>query len=157
MGKWRSLAFVLLGSALFLMLACQTAGTPPQSQGAGEPQATKGTPTQSQASAEQQSAGDTQSQAAGESQGTAPAGSAGRSGAASYLRIAAPAASAHLKDLTGKTADMLGNLYRAVTGQRQRPTRTIEYAALAALIVIAVGAIAAVLARRHRKLSPRNP
>ncbi len=64
-----------------------------------------------------------------------------------------PAAKAQLKDLTGGALKMLGNLYGAVTGQASRTTRAIEYATAAAIIVVVIGAIAAVSVRRHRKLS----
>ncbi len=123
MEKWRSLAVAMLWLACLSVIACQTAGTPPQSQDTGQPQA------------------------------TTPAESASRSTAASYSGGARPAASVQLKDLTGGALKMLGNLYSAVTGQTARTSKAIEYAAAAAIIVVVIGAIAALSVRRHRKLS----
>ncbi len=123
MERSRSLTFAVLGLACLLMIACQTAGTPPQSQETSQ------------------------------SQGTPSAGSESRATAVRYSGGAVPAAKAQLKDLTGGALKMLGNFFSAVTGQTWRTTRTIEYVTAAAIIVVVIGAIAAVSVRRHRKLS----
>jgi hypothetical protein len=66
-----------------------------------------------------------------------------------------PAITAAFKNLMGAATKMLSKLQGAVAGPKTGPTRAIEYAAVAA-IVIAVGAIATVRVRRHRKPTPSS-
>ena len=141
----RSLAILMmLGAACLLAIACQTAGTPPQSLAAAQtraPHPSAGAaalaqaPTPSSQAAALARSPTPSSQAAAAPQAPPPARSANRNGTARYSGDLVPAISAQVKKLVKAGA--------------------IEYAAMAA-IVIAVGAAVTVSVRRHRKLTPSS-
>lgn len=147
----RLLAILMLGAACLLVIACQTAGTPPQSLAGAHTQAPPG----SAKAATLPQAASPSSQAAAAPQASPPARSASRNGTARYSGGVAPAISAQVKKFMSGTAKMLGKLYDTVAGPKTGPAGAIEYAAAAAILV-AVGATAAVLVRRHRKLTPSS-
>ncbi len=138
----RSLAIVVLVVASFVFTSCQTTGTAPGSEGAANSQSAAGPQAASPAS--------NQAQAAAQPQATTPAAKAGRKAA---LRTGAvkQAVGTRVKSLTGGTAKTLANLYTAVTGKRVNPTRLLEYIAVGIAVVVAIGVIGALTARRHRK------
>jgi hypothetical protein len=134
MKKSRSLAFFLmLGLACLFLAACQTAGTPKQSDG---------TPTKSRATAG--------------SQAPPPADSASKKRTASYSRDVRSVASPQLKDLKAKRVNRLAIFSNAIMGQTKpiRTLRAVLYAVLAVIVVVVIGAIAAERVGRHRKLTP---
>jgi hypothetical protein len=160
----RSLAILMLGAACLLVIACQTAGTPPQSLATAQTQAPppssqtaavpQAPPPSSQTAAVPQ-APPPSSQTAAVPQAPPPARSANRNGTARYSGSVVPAISAQVKKFMSGTAKMLGKLYDTVAGPKKGSAGAIEYAAVAA-IVVAVGATATVLVRRHRKLTPSS-
>jgi hypothetical protein len=133
MGKSRSLAISMLGVACLFLIACQTGGTPKQSDG---------TPTKSRA-------------AAG-SQAPPPSGSASRNRTASNSGDVKSVTSAQRKDRKGKVVDRLGSLSRAIMGKKIDTLRAILYVTLAVIFVVVIGAIAAERVGRHRKLAPSS-
>jgi hypothetical protein len=150
----RSLAILMLGAACFLVIGCQTAGTPPQSltaaQAAALPHAA---PPSAQTAAVPQAALPS-SRTADVPQAAPPARSANRNGTARYSGGVVPAISAQVKKFISGTGKMLGKLYNTVAGPKKGPAGAFEYAAVAA--IVAVGATAALLVRRHRKLTPSS-
>jgi hypothetical protein len=147
----RSLAILMFGAACLLVIACQTAGTPPQSLATAQTQA----PPPSAEAAALPQAPPPSSQTAAVPQAPPPARSANRNGTARYSGSVVPAISAQVKKFMSGTAKTLGKLYDTVAGPKTGSAGAIEYAAVAA-IVIAVGATATVSVRRHRKLTPSS-
>ena len=133
MVKLRSLAIVMLGLACFLLIACQTGGTPKQSGG---------TPTKSRLTAEPKA--------------THPADSASKKRTASYSKNVVSVASPQLKDLKGKAVHRLGSLSRLFMGKKVAPLRAVLYATLAVILMAVIGAVAAERAGRRRKLTPSS-
>jgi hypothetical protein len=138
MGKPSSLAIVLLGLACLLLICCQTAGTPRQSDGPA---------TKSRV-------------AAARSQTPPPADPATKKRAASYSGPARSAArstaSVQPKVPKSKRVNRLAGFSKAVLGQTKpvRSLRALLYAALALILLVVIGAIAAERAGKRRKLSP---
>lgn len=139
---------MILGAVCALVIACKTAGTPPQSEAAAGSQSSS---SSSEAAALAQAATPSSGLAA-PSQAAPAEGSADRNGTAGS-RVVVRTVSIPLIDFVRGTEKKLGELYSAVAGHKNGPARAIEYAAVAA-IIIAVGATAAVRVRRHRRLTP---
>ncbi len=140
------LVIVVLGTAC--LIACQTAGTQPQSKGAGETQAQ---PPSSQAVAgTQEQLPSPQGDA--ETQAPAPAESASRNGIARSTGSPLKVISAQAVRFMDGTAKLWMRLISAISGQKTDPARAIEYAAVA-VAVIAIGAASAVRIRRNRRLA----
>jgi len=146
MQKPRSLAILTLGLACLLLFACQTAGTPKQSDG---------TPKKSQAAD-----GPKASRAA---DSASPSRTASKS---EEKRAASPAQQSDLKGKaakaaktaktakTGKTVDRPRKPLIAILKQPITPLRAVLYATLGLILIVVLGAIAAERAGRHRKLAP---
>jgi hypothetical protein len=146
----RSLAILMmLGAGCLLAISCQTAGTPPQSRTAAQ---TKAAPPSAKAAALPQ-ASPGSSRTAAVPKAPPSARSAIQNGTARHPGGVTPAIPAQFKKFISGTANMLGELYDTVAGPRTGPAGAIEYA-VAAAIVIALGATAILLLRRHRKLTP---
>jgi hypothetical protein len=131
MEKSRSLAILMLLLTCLFLIACQTAGTPTESD---SPPA-KSRPT------------------AGP-QAPPAADSASKNRTASYSRSVGIGTSAQLKQSTVKAVDRSGNFSRAVKGKSITTLRIILYATLAVIFVVVVGAITADNVGRRRKLTP---
>ena len=131
----RSLAILMLGASCLLVIACQTAGTPPQSLAAAQTQA----PPRSAKAAALPQALPPSAEAAALPQAPPPARSVNRIGTA--------------RSSGGVVPDISAQVKKFIIGAAK--TGAIEYAAVAA-IVIAVGATATVSVRRHRKLTPSS-
>lgn len=153
---------LMLGLTCLLAVACQTTGSPPQSKAIAQPPAppassTAGAqpvaPPASSTAAAQPAAPSLSAEAAAQPPAPVAADSAGQSGTEKHTGGAVPRGSA-LKERTVSMRARLGGLF---AGQTTGTTRAIEYAAAAGVIVLAVGAIATVSARRHRKLTPSSP
>ncbi len=136
MEKSCSLAILALGMACFLLFACQSAGTPKQSDGASK-----------------------KAQAAAGSQAPRSADSATKSPKKTASHSSAkvqPVASPQLKHLKGKKVNLvnqLASLSKALLGQTKatRTLRTWLYASLAVILAAVIGAIMADRATRRRK------
>jgi hypothetical protein len=133
MEKSRFLAILMLGLACLFLIACQTAGTPKQSDG---------TPINSRAT--------------GGAQTPPPAKSASQTRTARYSGKVGSTTSARLKDPPGKAVNRLGILSSAVVDQPIQRMRTILYAALVIIFLVVMGAITAERVGRHRKLTPAS-
>ena len=141
MRKSRSLAILMLVVACLLVFACKTTGTPARS--AGTPAKSAGASSQSQAS--------------GLAKAAKPIKSASKKKAAKLAKQSKkvkPVAAARLKNLAIKTVHKLTNPSKTVGAQSLKTMRAIIYAALAAILLVAVGATVAARVRRHRKLTP---
>jgi hypothetical protein len=149
MEKPRSLAIISLGLACLLATACQTAGTPGQSPATAKTQATanvstqaKGTPTQSHVTVERQV--------------LPPRQPASRSGTATSSAGVRPATSAQQKGVADGTLENLKHLYSVITGREIDTRKVINSAMAAAIVVLGIGAFAAMHAIRHRRLTPSS-
>ncbi|MGA2479200.1 MAG: hypothetical protein ABSG63_10675 [Spirochaetia bacterium] len=156
MEKPRSLVMMSLGLACLLAMACQTARTPVQSPAGAEAQS-KGTSTQLPATAETQ-AKETpiQKEATVERQALPPRQPASQNRTATSPAGARPAAAARQKSGADETMANLKTLYSVVTGHEINATKIIDSAIAAAIVVLGIGAFAAVLAIRHRRLTPSS-
>jgi hypothetical protein len=137
MEKSCSLAILTLGLACFLLFACQSAGTPKQSDGVSK---------KTQAVAGSQAPRSTDSVSAKSPKKTASLSSA----------KVQPIASPQLKNLKGKKVNLvhqLASLSKALLGQTKatRTLRTWLYASLAVIAAAVIGAIMADRATRRRK------
>lgn len=131
MRKSRSLAISMLGLACLILIACQTGGTPKQSDR---------TPTKSLAAAAPHT--------------PPPTDSASLKRTASHSRDVKSVTSAQRKDRPGKAANILGNFSKAFMGKKIDTLRAILYATLAVIFIVVIGAIAAERVGRHRKMTP---
>ena len=152
MKKPRSLAIISLGLACLLATACQTAGTPGQSPATAKTQATANVSTQTTVNTPTQAKGTpTQSHVTVERQVLPPPQPASRSGTSSTgVR---PATSAHKKGVVDGTVENFKKLYRVITGRQIDTRMIIDVAIAAAIVVLGIGAFAALSAIRHRRLT----
>ena len=154
MQKPRSLAIISLGLACLLATACRTAGTPGQSPATTETQATANVSTQATMNTPTQAKGTpTQSQVTVERQVLPPRQPASRSGTATSSAGVRPATSARQKGVADGTLENLKNLYRVITGRQIDTRMVIDGAIAAAIVVLGIGAFAALSALRHRRLT----
>jgi hypothetical protein len=154
MEKPRSLAVISLGLACLIATACQTAGTPGQSPAAAKTQATAKVSTQATVNTPTQAKGTTtQSQVAVERQVLPPRQPASRSGTATSSAGVRPATSAQQKGVAHGTLENLKHLYSVITGREIDTGTVINSAMAAAIIVLGIGAFAALSAIRHRRLT----
>jgi hypothetical protein len=154
MEKRRSLAIISLGLACLLATACQTAGTPGQSPATAKTQATANVSTQAIVNTPNQAKGTpAQSQVTVERQGLPPRQPASRSGTAVSSAGARPATSAQQKGVANGTVESLKHLYSVFTGREIDAQKVITSAIAAAIVVLGIGAFAALSAIRHRRLT----
>jgi hypothetical protein len=156
MEKVRSLAILVLCAACLLMMACQTTGTPNLPPAATESGA-KGVSAASPLPV----VAETETRAAPSQQPAAverPVGPSARPATAQRTATrspgARPAAIPAHKGRAGGTVESAKALYRVITGHEIDGRKVLDSAIAAIIVALLIGAFAAMIAFRRRRLAP---